>query len=206
MLRAVLLGGLLFVACLSLSLAPSVAKADEDDFAALIGKPAADFKAEFALNGKPVTLKDLKGKVVLLDFWAVWCGPCIRTFPHLIEWNKEFKDKGLEIVGVTMYNSEMGKKFAFDKEKGRLVSAESLTKDEEQKLLKDFADHHKLSYLLQPLSKDEWATVTKEYKIEGIPQLVVIDRKGIVRMVKVGSGDENAKAVEKMIKELLDAN
>src|SRR5437879_5302075 len=91
-------------------------KEDEDPYKALIGKPAPDFKGEFSLNGKPTKLSDLKGKVVLLDFWAVWCGPCVSTFPHLREWHKEYKDKGLEILGVTTYFE----KFAFDKKTGKL--------------------------------------------------------------------------------------
>src|SRR2546426_8169567 len=83
---------------------------------ALVGKPAPEITGDFALNGKPVKLADLKGKVVLLDFWAVWCGPCIATFPHLREWNKDYKDKGLEVVGVTSYYG-FGE---FDKEAGKL--------------------------------------------------------------------------------------
>jgi len=55
------------------------------------------------VNGKPLTDKDLKGKVVLLDFWAVWCGPCIATFPHLRDWHEKYSDKGLVIIGYTSY-------------------------------------------------------------------------------------------------------
>src|SRR2546425_993526 len=74
--------------------APAGDKKDDDDpHAALLGKPAPDFEADFALNGKPVKLADLKGKVVLLDFWAVWCVPCVSAFPHLRDWNAEYKDK-----------------------------------------------------------------------------------------------------------------
>jgi thiol-disulfide isomerase/thioredoxin len=173
----------------------------EDPYAALIGKPAPEISGAYALNGKPVKLSDLKGKVVLVDFWAVWCGPCIATFPHLRDWNKEFKDKGLEILGVTSYYEN----FTFDKKEGELSRAkEKLTKDQEHEMLKDFAAHHKLEHRLMTITKEDQKTVYDEYKIRGIPTVVLVDRKGIVRMVKVGSGEENAKELEKMIKTLLD--
>ena len=53
------------------------------------------------VNGTQLTDADRKGKVVLLDFWAVWCGPCIATFPHLREWNEKYADKGLVVIGLT---------------------------------------------------------------------------------------------------------
>ena len=180
-----------------------VEKKDEkkdDPYAELIGKPAPEIAGEFSLNGQAIKLSKLKGKVVLVDFWAVWCGPCIATFPHLREWNKEFKDKGLEIVGVTSYYEVIG----FDKEAGKPKRLEDkMTKDQEHDMLKDFAAHHKLDHRLMTLGKDEIKKVYTDYKVRGIPEAVLIDRKGNIRMVKVGSGDKNAKALEEMIKELI---
>ncbi len=54
------------------------------------------------LNGKSVKLSDFKGKVVILDFWATWCPPCRAEIPHFVELQKQYRDKGLVIVGVSL--------------------------------------------------------------------------------------------------------
>jgi thiol-disulfide isomerase/thioredoxin len=176
---------------------------DDDPFADLIGKPAPDFGGDFAINGKPTKLSDLKGKVVLLDFWAVWCGPCIGAFPHLRDLNDQFHDKGLEIVGVTSYQELFG----FDKDKGELTKLDDdkkLSREDEQSMLKDFVSHHKLDYRIMTVPRDDWKKIAVDtYKAEGIPEMVVIDRKGVVRMVKLGNNDDNTKAVHDMVADLI---
>jgi thiol-disulfide isomerase/thioredoxin len=166
---------------------------------AMLNKAAPDFTGEFALNGKAKQLSDLKGKVVLLDFWAVWCGPCIATFPHLREWNKEYSKDGLVILGATTYYD-----FTWDSDNNKLVSSKTkVPAADEQAMLKSFAAEHKLQHELLVLSKDAWSKASKDYSVSGIPTVVLIDRRGDVRMIRVGSGEGNAEALEGEIKKLL---
>jgi thiol-disulfide isomerase/thioredoxin len=178
--------------------AEDLAKADPHY--AILGKKAPDIVGEFSFNGKARKLSDLKGKVVLLDFWAVWCGPCIGTFPHLRKWEEEYRKDGLEIVGATTYFA----RFGFDPKVGRLTRPESpLTTAEEHDMVKDFVAHHKLKHEILVVSKANWKKASADYRVRGIPQVVLIDRQGIVRMVRVGNVPQNVEDLEGEIKKLL---
>jgi len=172
----------------------------ENPHDALLNKPAPDIDCEFCFNGAPTKISELKGSVVVLDFWAVWCGPCVGSIPHLVEWNGKYKDKGLEIVGVTSYFE----RFNFDKAEGKVGQAEAaLSKAEEQTMLGEFLVYHKMEYRATMLPKEAWQNASGAYKVNGIPQYVIIDKKGNVRKVVVGGGEKNAKEIEETIKTLL---
>ncbi len=147
------------------------------------------------VNGKPITDEDLKGKVVLLDFWAVWCGPCIATFPHLIEWDKKYDD--LVIIGLTNYYN-----YSWDEKAKRATrSKDKVDHETEQDMLVQFAKQHKLTHTFGLQTERNLA---EHYGVTGIPEVVVIDRKGKVRLIRVGSGEANAHAVQEMIEKLIE--
>jgi len=161
----------------------------------LIGQSSAPLEVEAWANGKELTDKDLKGKVILLDFWAVWCGPCIATFPHLREWREKYGKEGLEIIGVTRYY-----KYGWNDKAKRPVRDGKISREDERKAMEAFAKHHKLKHPFAVATDGGYAS---KYKVSGIPQAVLIDRKGKIRLIRVGSGPANAKALHAMIQKLL---
>lgn len=163
---------------------------------ALVGTDAVALDAQAWANGDPLTDEDLKGKVVLLDFWAVWCGPCIATFPHLIEWNEKYSEQGLVIIGATRYY-----KYDWDRDANRIKRDPKLTPEAENTAIEQFAAFHKLKHrmMVTPTA----SKFQKGYAVSGIPQAVLIGRDGKIRMIKVGSGSANAKALHDEIEKLL---
>lgn len=166
---------------------------------ALIGQPAPEFEIDgWANNGGDISVESLKGKVVLLDFWAIWCGPCIATFPHLREWNEEYHDQGLQIVGVTRYYG-----YQWDEETEKAVRGQDteVAPEDEYVAITNFLKSHDLEHPSFVTPKE--TEMQKAFGVTGIPHAVLIDRQGNIRMIKVGSGPANAKAIHEMIKELI---
>lgn len=127
----------------------------------LVGKQAPDFTLA-TLDGGRVKLGDLRGKVVVLDFWASWCGPCVSAFPSVVKWHNELGPKGLAIVGVT---------------------------DDELDAVKAAVAQHGLVY---PIALDPEREAWRDYLVQALPTTIVIDKAGIVRYVTLGAGEEAA--------------
>jgi thiol-disulfide isomerase/thioredoxin len=148
--------------------------------------PAPEMKITEWIGQDAVTLGDLRGKVVLLDFWATWCGPCIVTFPRLRGWHKKYGGQDFMIVGVTQYYGE---------QEGKRMS-----NLQEIEYLRDFKQKHKLPYGFAIASLGE---ASSKYGIAAYPSTVLLDRNGVVRYIGIGSGIEESENLEDMIKKVL---
>jgi thiol-disulfide isomerase/thioredoxin len=162
----------------------------------LIGAKAAPLKIEHWISGPPLTADDLQGKVVLLDFFAVWCRPNIETFPELANWRAKYGDKGLVIVGLTKYYN-----YQWDErtQSPRKASGE-VPQQTEREMLQRFAKLHELKHSLGTLADAE---LLDFYGVTAVPQIVIIDREGVVRLIRTGGQSENVPEITALLDKLL---
>jgi AhpC/TSA family len=179
-----------------------VAQKPSTAHAQMIGNAAPDFEADFAVNGKAVKVSALRGKVVLLDFCDVRSSSSIALLERLSTWSKAYQEEGLAIVGVTFYPSDINQALGFDDETGTVKTVKKGDRKSDRALLGAFAAHHKVTHVLMALPKQAALDTFNTYVVNGVPQLVLIDRKGVVRLIDLG-GEKSSPVVESEIKKLL---
>ena len=131
-------------------------EADEAVAANWVGKPAPDFTLK-DLSGKPVTLASLKGNVILLDFWATWCGPCVRSLPETAQISQARMDKGVKVLAINV--------------------GEDVAK------VRAFLTEYKLNL---PVALDEDESLFNKYGTESLPTTVIIKPDGTIQKVFMG--------------------
>lgn len=149
-------------------------------------EPAPELAIDEWLGQEPAKLENLRGKIVLLDFWATWCGPCIATFPRLRNWHKKFGEQDFMIIGVTQFYGE--------------AAGKKMTPLQELDFLREFKQKHKLPYGFAVSKSGE---ASEKYGIGAYPTTVLLDRNGVVRYIGIGAGLEESDNLESMIKKLL---
>ena len=153
----------------------------------LLGEPAPELTGvDQWFPGKPQTLTDLRGRVVLLDFWATWCGPCFDAFPSLAEWHRDHAADGLTILGVTRYYGQ----------------GEGLPLDNPNEVLflKRFKEKHGLAYDFV-VANDQSSQFL--YAATGLPTVVLIDRKGVIRYIESGTNPTRVEELRSVMLRLL---
>jgi len=149
---------------------------------------APELNIEEWIGREGTTLEELRGKVVLLDFWYTWCEPCISTFPRLRGWHKKYSDQGLVIIGVTGY---MG-----------MIKNRRVTQLQEYDYIEEFKRKYKLPYGFAIQSRRR--TEELEYGVFAYPTTVLIDRKGIIRYIGIGAGSEENRNLGRMMKKVIN--
>ena len=127
-----------------------------------VGKPFPELEFE-DLKGNTVNISKLKGKVVLIGFWATWCGPCLGETPHLLSVYEEFKDKGLEIIGISL--------------------------DSDRQKLENYLETNQITWPNYFDGKSWSNEISTRFGVHGIPTILLIDREGIVRNTRIRGND-----------------
>ena len=138
----------------------------------LIDETAPEFNVNDT-KGQTVSLSDLNGKVVLIDFWATFCPPCIAELPNIKRLYSEYHGKGFEIVGISL--------------------------DGDDSVVARFTEQSKMAWP-QIVDQQDVEALRKKYHVDTIPSLYIIDRKGNLRWGDIKNADAE-KAIQLLLKE-----
>jgi thiol-disulfide isomerase/thioredoxin len=133
---------------------------------------APDFTLK-AFDGRVVTLSQLKGKVVLLDFWATWCAPCRESIPHLIQLYKDYRESGFELVGMNVDRGDM-------------------------EVVRRYIQSMDIPYPVVNTPEE----MVRVYRVTGIPATLLIDKRGKIRERITGFNPTVAKHLDTQVANL----
>lgn len=135
---------------------------------------APNFEVQSLSGGDIVSLDHFQGKVVYVDFWASWCGPCLKSFPFMEELHRRHSDQGLVIVAINMDQNP-------------------------QDAMKFLADHP-VTFLI---GQDIEGTVAEQYGVTAMPSSFVVDRDGLIKYVHYGFKSSDKEKIAALISKLL---
>ena len=138
----------------------------------LVGNPAPEINFTWASSEEALkSLADRRGKVVVLDFWATWCGPCVGTFPNVRQLVEHYDGYPVEVIGVTSLQGATW----FGGERGKVEAA---TPEEEYAQMKDYLPAKDITWTVAFGEQDVF---NPDYGVRGIPHVVIIDPEGVLR-------------------------
>ena len=170
-----LAGAALLALAAAATLAPGVPAARAQTEAGLpVGSRPPSFPLK-TLKGKTLNAARLPGKVVVVDFWATWCGPCRVSIPVLQAMHNRYGSRGLVVIGIS---------------------------DEDRQTVSQFAARNKMTYRLA--ADPAYRNAISQYQVVGLPTMVILDKKGVVRLYEIGFNPYTSKPrVEALVKKLL---
>lgn len=165
--------------------APQPPRVDSAPNTAFPPVPAAFAAAEMEmLDGTKVKISDKKGKALVLNLWALWCGYCREEMPHLDKWQKEYGNTNLEIISLDVGDQTTGAPEPVD-------------------AIKKYLADNKLEYTIARIGPDTYRQFIQLSKQTAIPQTVIVDRDGRLRNVFVGGGQKNIDNMKAAIQKLM---
>jgi thiol-disulfide isomerase/thioredoxin len=141
------------------------------------GQPAPEFTNDTWVNSEPLRLTELKGKVLLVEFWTFGCYNCQNVEPYVKSWHDKLKDRGLVVIGV--HSPEFGHE--------RVL-----------KNVRNYVREHSIQYAV---AIDNDYTTWNSYRNHYWPAIYLIDKKGVIRYMRIGEGGYDQ--TEKQIRDLL---
>jgi cytochrome c biogenesis protein CcmG/thiol:disulfide interchange protein DsbE len=142
-----------------------------------VGSTAPDFKAVELPGGRPATIENYRGKVVLLNIWATWCPPCKVEMPSMERLHKKLAGTDFQLIAVSV-------------------------DEEDSSVVNKFVHEYGLTF---PVLHDQDGSIRQIYQTTGVPESFVIDRDGVIVKKVIGAADWDAPVNENLIRRLLDA-